>query len=1019
MDIRPVNGGSSPERERKSQHKGNETSVMANGHKVRLSPSKPHSTSDAHSPESTGAPLFVPLQERNITRIKVKASWGDWVLKGMVPALKMGLSRLIDMENYSSSKKKLKHLEYLRAQAKQLPEKMQVLEKKIEDTQRQLHELVVQPSSSNQDLSKKYNNLSEKLEIMFLDLGYMKSRGIPNQKLLEEQENAVSVSGSVNKKSKKGLLSVFDAGFKLLADFRSTFKMTNQMSKASQRGENTVYELTLPEVSLGDPDSEIMHISNMRALIDRFEQTEDGQIHLSIREFQATMNSESKNGWQSLPVDIKGGVSCSIKPPLADKINDLLTCTPKQVLSRAKALDDFISAQRKTTSPERDHPITFLQKFVEIHLHGLQGTESSRAFIQNSSSQLLIQLLIPFLNKARKNAAKAVAERSNQTLSFWKRSYNFRQIETKQLKNEITRYKKDLDSLPDNKEHSVPLRTLITEKLARAEKDLKECAKQTTHIQSKIQQLEPQSELHNARARKDYSGGSATFNNSLQLFQALNRATTTPGQRVSIASQQFDIDDSHHVLLENIEADFGLISMTEGQSLSLEIPDLSARITLDNSETGKKTIRQVAFKNVCIRIDSPLSHLAQQAITMKFPLKFSQLATLFEQYSSMSQPVLDGTGQKVPFEMSRLIHISMTGGSVAEGSAKPSDASMSKTDTKALSESLTEIAGIKWNGDTLASRLQDSACLDDSSNTLLLNLLSRALVNADQSAESTEETDINTEAEPETDNSILESDATTDDIAGLTLSKKAEPDTSARGMKLSTLESQGSIDHLSVETNSSDSGIARFELSEMPDQLFGKLSGFSQWVLGGRPYKVVVTSTVTKGLVNIEKARLQLKLAKPGNLRQRLAKKIIQRRVKRQALTLWVSPENNWKFITQAKPAKIRSQKHPVHESASLPKRISNTTAAQKAEIKVKKSVPEKPERLFQELLKMKHLQDQINRERFVQLLTALSQPDFKKMIASAEDPEKIKSELKVLIKIANKHRVTKRAVRHLRPFLD
>ena len=532
------------------------------------------------------------------------------------------------------------------------------------------------------------------------------------QKLVHQRDKTESLLGAALK-----------SGARFLTGLQKIYA-----AKVNPANADTPYQLNLGGMTLTDEGHYDIQLNDITVLIDKCHM--DGEkFVISVTECSAMCRSKGQKSAATGPVELAGKFTVTFKPPLAQAMQDIMTC-PTHELPR-KIKQRWQAFRANNFNPDAEGRTPKLLDFVDLSLDGISQKQGDGYFdlLNQSGGELMLKLLTPVISSYKEYADEAVISGLDYQILHLRKKTDQEESLCRKLSDFKTQLQDHLNDFPEESGHDYKELQGVLNKVR---SDLDEAVEQDVRFQ-KAKSVEQDRLIVAKSIAQGRDGWLEGFDNMVlvmsSLRKAMEHATEDNPTTVEIKPQKIRLGTAGYIDLENLQVDVTDVEMTDDGVLTITAPTASAKMIVGR-ELSDTTSANMKLSGLKLTLSPPLGTLAWEVMNLKFPITAGHFNSLKKEFDNLTQ-ISDDETEAPHVTLKDLIRFQLDGVTEVNDS---SDAGMepsaiaSEPDTAKLADEVSALAGVEVDEDGLQTFLGDYVTMTDGSQREVKNLLSMALL---------------------------------------------------------------------------------------------------------------------------------------------------------------------------------------------------------------------------------------------------------------------------------------------------
>ncbi|WP_257274980.1 hypothetical protein [Endozoicomonas sp. SESOKO4] len=539
---------------------------------------------------------------------------------------------------------------------------------------------------------------------------------------VQSYEQSLSASKSQQSLNMKVLEENISTGIEALMLLKDVF---NKSQKKKHQGK--VFEMRLGDIKVTDPDRYDFQVKNLVVNVGRF-CFEKGYLELEVPELSAHCFSEGESKAVG-PIKMKGSCRVRIGEPLAEPLNKLLTCRKTEIFSAYKKVSEALnslSAETSGLAAQRR-----LGDIIQCSVDGLEmaGGEVKSDLFTEAMGEGIIRLFSPLVTTWKKElGAHSLKESRVKEAGDTVKAESFAalcQVREKSIKM----LEEDLPKIKESKTKKA-CQAILAEYLT----DLK---RSRNVLQKKKEALSAQKNHTAAVVYREANAGKSvqSYQNALKLFHTLRGITRrqTSGQSASesihFSEQRIDFTDTSHAELSSASLKLSGFSLGDDGVLEIKVPDVSLNLGLVNEVSDTCEAFPASFKDVSLKVSSPMGRIVHEILLLDFPLEFRALERLWKQYQACTSEHYSSLGAHEPVNVASYFSVDIGSmARLADGDVRIEAVERPDEDKELMVLAVSRLMGQKLEVGELGQLFQEEMGMNPQSSSQLMNLLCLGLL---------------------------------------------------------------------------------------------------------------------------------------------------------------------------------------------------------------------------------------------------------------------------------------------------
>ncbi|WP_252178582.1 hypothetical protein [Endozoicomonas sp. 4G] len=541
-----------------------------------------------------------------------------------------------------------------------------------------------------------------------------------------EQVRCYEQTLSANKiklsRSMKVLEENISTGIEALLVLKDVFK-----KRRKDKHQGKVFEMSLGDIKVTDPDRYDFQLKNLVVNVGRF-CFENGQLELEVPELSAHCFSLEDSKTVG-PVKIKGSCRIRIGEPLAEPLNQLLTCRKTEIFSAYKKFSEAFGTLLAETSgaDAKRH----LGDVIQCSVDGLEMEErglKSGLFTQ-TMGEAVIRLFAPMVTTWKKELGADSLDKSRVQEQVDTLKAESAAALCRAREKAIKMLEDDLPKIKESRAKKV-----CQDMLAGYRKDLERSEKL---LQKKKTTLSTHKQQTAAMVYRQANADQSihSYQNALKLFHTLRglarEQVSDPSASASMVfdEQRIDFTDTAHAELSSASLKFSGFNLGEEGVLEIKVPDVALNLGLVNEVSETREAFPASLKDVSLKVNPPMGAIIYQILQLDFPLEFRILEPLWRQYQACTSEHYNAKGAHSPVDVASYFAIDI--GSVAclaEGDARVEAGERPVADKELMALGLSDLMGQTLKVSQLDKLFREKMGMSPQSSSQIMNLLCLGLL---------------------------------------------------------------------------------------------------------------------------------------------------------------------------------------------------------------------------------------------------------------------------------------------------
>lgn len=844
------------------------------------------------------------LHERGITVKKVKVGLGGWITKGvarlLTPFLRSGVKSAFAAREKSIENEIKQCEQWERRYLNGVDE----LARKQEDVEQQLEEQGAMLAEGGREALETYAELLGQRRWNIVDQGdkqteasfYHRQAGKLRSHLNRVRHSAL--------RKQPQIFNNIDSILKLTTDLRELYPAISQSPTTK-----TAYEITLPDLLVGDKALGEYTCSNVRLVFDTLRLNDNGDFEIGL--VSAEAHVAQAGGRHAL--DVQGGCKLTIKAPLGKLFERMLTCRAHQIKG---AGDHFFAGverliEAKTAKGEKAK----VSDLVEVSLPDMQIGENGdlHPLLSGGAVNALLNVFSPLVDEFKRNAERRMADNSEMQSEDKKDRIDFleRRLASSQWLSRML--ERHIAPLPADSEARKQLQESLDQAL-----NMIEGLQQT--LQKEKQLLATQNHLVRIRRQRidaRTQTRDSTFRNTASVVFALRNLFQPECKPFSLLleDQELTLNETTNVHFRDVSCDFQKAELSPDGSFVLNMDALNCNPEIMNTLAGNQRFDGLRLADVEVCIRPPLGRVVHDLVTLDLPLEAARVEALMEAYRRCTAQHKNEDGGADPKAFSDYLQVNIGQASCTMNDTDWLAADVARKDRDKMAEKLGAALGETMAASYISDLLTKMLGVDASSSHRLLNMISMPLLGRDGSEEDDDKDEffdalettveevqaLTTQNVPE-DKPVGEvvhepvpqvvvtapdepSPLAQEAIAVKPVTQDAPPvDHDALGLE--ELPHLKNIHRVTVDESEPEQQNVQFEIEVGTDLLLGKMTWLMRMLAGRSKVTCQVTGSCINGKVDLSTAKLQLTSAKGKGLARKLSHRLARKALKKRELAL-------------------------------------------------------------------------------------------------------------------------------------